>query len=437
MATIYRVEVRMTGKKSNLGTLLYTGVSASTDTDDGRQFTVIDPTDEQQRAIEKVKGWLERVADHEDGLVFVLGGYAGTGKTAVTGILAKDMVRERRVAFAAPTGMAAAVLRRSLAARGVFPDYCGTIHRLLYRPLQDEATGHVIGWEKKDRLEYDNLVIDEASMLSSEVLDDLVSYRLPILAVGDHGQLPPVGEDVNLMARPNARLEEVHRQALDNPVVAFSVAVRQGADWRAIVRASTDPRLAHVDSFDSTALVMDRFKGFQNRPPTDDPLVICGMNKSRKMLNAAARAGLGPDLVVGDRVTCLRNQYLSDKLLANGFRGVVRKLGTTRNAHQTVADVNFPDESLDLVDGRLCRQQFGAEKTISKFTEVDGCRSWEEAGLLFDYGNALTCHRAQGQQRRSVIVLVEDFASTAEEFRRWLYTAASRAVYDLTVMFSN
>jgi hypothetical protein len=358
-----------------------------------------------------------------------------THNTAVTGILAADLVREARVAFAAPTGMAAAVLARSLAARGVFPDYCGTIHSLLYRPLVDDATGAHTGWERKEKLDYDLLVIDEASMVSEELLNDLVSYNIPLLAIGDGGQLPPVGEDVSLMAKPHARLIEVHRQALDNPVVALSVAVRQGADWKAIVRASRDPRLQYQDAFDSTTLVMDSFRGFRDRPQSEDPLVICGMNHTRKMLNDASRTGLGPDLVVGDRVTCLRNQYFNKTLLANGFRGTVKKVAPSRTPHQLFADVAFPEESLDLLGGRLCKTQFGRSKPIALFTDVDGCRSWDQVGLLFDYGNALTCHRAQGQQRRRVILVVEDFAASADEFLRWLYTGITRCVNDLVVMF--
>ena len=159
-----------------------------------------------------------------EGLLTV-GGYAGTGKSTVTGVFARTAQKARLlVAYIAFTGRAASVLARSLKNAGVDftlktrkdeeddylsavaasthfdmnlvtrdagPAFCGTIHRLLYKPVINDRD-ELLGWTKRSRLDrdYDLLVVDEASMVSDEMLLDLKAHGVPIIAVGDHGQLP-------------------------------------------------------------------------------------------------------------------------------------------------------------------------------------------------------------------------------------------------------
>lgn len=420
------------------------------------QFTNLTLTTEQEQAIDGVRSWLKLdtgFVPTEGGLrtggatekhgkrhlrkkVYVIGGYAGTGKTLTTGFLGLHLSAHLNVAFCAPTGKASTVLGRSLRAGGVEPAYCGTVHRLIYTPITDPGTGAVSGWVRKADLdlEYDLIVVDEASMVNSTMLEDLLACNVPILAVGDHGQLPPVGEDVNLMAEPDSKLNTVHRQALDNPVVAFATEVREGGDWRSILRASRDPRLQMGSVLDATRLAMEAFRD-RTRPMSQDPLLLCGKNRTRAMLNTAARTGMGKELQVGDRVICLRNAYLSGMLLANGFRGVVDKLYPVRSPAHLKARVVFADEGLALLDGTLCKAQFGREATFKEFKEVSpDYFNWMDVGLLLDFGNALTVHKAQGSQSDDVILLVEDFQGSTSDFLRWLYTASTRCVKRLTVL---
>jgi exodeoxyribonuclease-5 len=300
-------------------------------------------------------------------------------------------------------------------------------------------SGAICGWEKQKELEYDLIVVDEASMISDEILDDLLSYNIPILCVGDHGQLPPVGEDVGIMMSPDLKLETVRRQALDNPIIALSQLVRQGGDWQRFVKTSSDPRVRYLDAMDVTFEVMGSFRGFQERPIADDPLVLCGMNKTRALLNKAARATLKAEatnvVVKGERVVCLRNQYLSGVLVANGFRGKVLGTSHASNPAHINAKIQFPDEGIEMHDGLLCKAQFGVDKTFKTFVEVSPqYRSWMEAGILMDYGYALTVHKAQGSQAERVICQVERMG-TADDFKRWLYTAATRASKELVLSF--
>ncbi len=248
-------------------------------------------------------------------------------------------------------------------------------------------------------------------------------------------QLPPVGEDVNLMADPDICLTKIHRQAYGNPVLGFATAIRTGRDWRSIIQASKDPRLQYLSTLDSTRLVMDKFAGLRDRPMTQDPMVICGTNRTRKLYNDCARTGLGPDPVVGDRVICLKNQYLKQVLLANGFRGKIDRLAASSNPEHLRVNISFADEALALRDGVLCKRQFTTAQTIQDLDMIPGAENWRDVGMLFSYGYALTCHRAQGSEAANVIGIVEDFQSTSSDFRRWLYTLASRAKETLTLCF--
>ncbi len=345
--------------------------------------------------------------------------------------------RRLRVAYATLTGKAAGVLKRSLEASGVRAEYIGTIHRLMYTPLTDEG-GAVTGWEKSAVLDFDLIVIDEASMVSTDILVDLQSYRVPILAVGDHGQLSPVGEDAGLMKNPDIRLETVRRQALDNPVVALSVLIRTGGDWRKFVKTCSDPRLQYLSGFGVSDRVRELFSGDAlQRSIADDPMIICGLNKTRQNLNAVARIALKTDrvLVENERVICLKNQYLSSSLLANGFRGKVESVSDSPNPHQIMANVSFQEEELRLVGGRLCKPQFGTEKTFKAFTEVSSMyKAWDDCGILMDYGYAITCHKAQASQASNVLLIVERFGNP-DDFVRWAYTGVTRSSESLIVCF--
>ena len=123
-----------------------------------------------------------------------LGGYAGTGKTTILGYLNEKLHKDYKgisIAYCSYTGKASQVLRKKLQETGSLKrsDYVGTIHRLIYKPILDEDD-NIIGWEKisVDDFEYDLIIIDEASMVSSDIWQDLLSFEKPILAVGDHGQ---------------------------------------------------------------------------------------------------------------------------------------------------------------------------------------------------------------------------------------------------------
>lgn len=400
------------------------------------QFSGITSLSDEQNVVYKtiLKWW-----DDPNGKPLLsLGGIAGSGKTTVCGFLGAELSRDSRVAYCTLTGRAAGVLRRSLDACGVRSSFCGTIHRLMYTPVTDENSGAITSWTKASTLDYDLIIVDEASMVSTEILRDLQSYRVPILAIGDHAQLPPIGEDAGIMANPDLRLETIRRQALDNPIVALTVIVRQGGDWRGFIKSCQDPRVRYLPMAEVAPTVMDLFAPkLLTRSIADDPMVLVGMNRTRAQLNRAARIPLktADAVVLGERMLCLKNTYMGMALLANGFRGQVDALSYSPNPLQIMADISYPDDELQLRQGRLCKPQIGTEKTLASFREASGMyRCWEDAGILMDYGYAMTVHKCQGAQAAEGLVVVERMGSP-EDFQRWLYTAFSRISKRLTIAF--
>lgn len=412
-----------------------TGEAADSDAAGQRQFANMTLSEEQQDA---ENGIVVRVK--EKAPVTTLAGYGGTGKSMLLGVMAAIFENMGlRVAYAAPTGKAAGVLRRSLGANGITPLFCGTCHRLIYKPTFDEV-GNVTGYSKADRVLYDLIVVDEASMVNGAMAADLMSFKVPLLFVGDHGQLPPVGEEVGLMATPDFRLEEVRRQALQNPIIALSFLIRAGGDWKKFVKLSETKSddIGRIESWSYMDYVLEKFDGFQHRPMAEDPLLIARTNAQRTELNAAVRVGLGSTetLVVGERVIALKNAYLTGALLANGFRGQVSQLNYARNVHQVSANITFADEGIALDGATMNRYQFGRPATFKDLAEIKGDpQMWDQVGLLFDYGYALTCHKAQGSQAEHVIVKMDRGPMDDNEWKRWAYTAVTRAQKKLTLIY--
>lgn len=357
-----------------------------------------------------------------------LGGYAGTGKTTLVAALALELEkRGERIAYTAFTGKAVNVMSKKLKLAGVDGWY-GTLHSLMYRP-QIDGNGKVTGWEKTEMLPFTLIIVDEASMVGSELWEDLISYRIPILAVGDHGQLPPVGNSVvNLMANPDLKLEKIHRQAEGNPILAFAQHVREGKPHYKFT-----PSDARVQFIPSVSAIADRVV----MAPMEFA-ALCYTNKTRAALNKFIRKQRGHESVFpqeNDIVICLRNK----KPIFNGMRGVLKNVIQSFDAYDKFpADVNFVDDGLKL-RATFHMPQFGLSKTFDDLgpLRLKYSRSslqWDDIGMLFDYGYAMTCHKAQGSQFKDVVIIYENLFKDNDTRSRWLYTGATRAAERLYIV---
>ncbi|MCG3177019.1 MAG: ATP-dependent RecD-like DNA helicase [Candidatus Omnitrophica bacterium] len=375
---------------------------------------------DQEHAKNAVLDWWYEDNRQEDGGLIKLAGYAGTGKTTLLSTIireihestVKDSDDPIKVAYCAFTGKAANILRSKLELND--DDFCGTIHSLIYRPILDSKE-RLKGWAKCEALEYDLIVIDEASMVNEDIFKDLWRYGIPIIAVGDHGQLPPVTGEFNLMAKPDVRLEHIHRQAADNPIIQVAHMARRDGKIHPRVYG---PGVYKIETSHLYQAIADTF----------DPkaLYLCAFNATRSYVNKVYRERIGltsEKPVKGEKVICLRNNKKAG--IFNGMTGILKSIQPHEKDYYVV-DVEMDDDNK--FGGLISRFQFG-QKDVPKDWNV------YTMGNLFDWGYCLTVHKAQGSEADKVILIEQRGASMDDDiFAKWLYTAVTRAKKELLII---
>ena len=339
----------------------------------GSQSVVL--TDEQMHIAEQLLKCEKQVQS--------LGGLAGTGKTTLVSYLSKQLPD---YAFCAFTGKAADVLRT----KGVL---ASTIHSLIYTPTDEKDKYGSPIFERKYDIACKGIIVDEASMVGRNVYHDLISYDLPVIFVGDHGQLEPVGEDMYLMANPDYKLETVHRNAGD--IAKFAHHLRMGQ------------RPIDYEHCDAVKIVK---KSQCGSLLLDADQIICAFNATRVSINKYVRQlkGLPEDFpIAGDRVISLLNSRKYG--IYNGTQGIIRTINS---------------RTLTL-KGNKYTIQYNPSTFLQEKIEKTGMMREHP----FDYAYAITCHKAQGSEWDKLLVL-EQYCSKWDH-KRWTYTAASRAKKEL------
>lgn len=385
----------------------------------------IELSTKQTDILTDIKGWYTK----KDVQHLTFGGYAGTGKTTLLGHLSEVLHVENKkikIAFCSYTGKASRVLHRKLKEADAIDmnDYVGTIHRLIYKAIVD-SNDEIIGWEKIDDkdFEYDLIVVDEASMVTQNIWRDLLSFDRPVLAVGDHGQLPPIEGKFNLMENPKIKLEEIFRQEKNNPIIKVSAIARKYGEIPVMNYSDTVIKY-DKNREDLQEILSSVFESFDN-----DTMILTGYNSTRVRLNKAIRQLLefdSPEPQNGDRVICLKNNHMDS--IFNGMTGTVLAISKEGEAGNKYfeAEIDFDGEDFPFY-GNLAIEQFG-EKTTLPFDK-------NRTANLFDFGYALTVHKAQGSQARRVVVFEERFPRMTDDlWRRWLYTAVTRATEELYII---
>jgi ATP-dependent exoDNAse (exonuclease V) alpha subunit len=344
-------------------------------------------TDKQKYVLYKIVQGVKQ----ENKLEQTLGGYAGTGKSSILKYIVQFLPNFGVCAY---TGKAADVLRR----KGMTAQ---TIHSLIYKPVIEN--GRLVGFDltPRDELELDGFAVDEASMVSKDIYQDMRSYGIPMIFVGDHGQLEPIGTDFNLMKNPEYTLEEIHRNAGD--IAKFAEKLRFGR------------RPSRADESDKVELLNQRRLNAHDYLRVDQ--VICAYNKTRVQVNNEIREAMGFSgvLQVGERIMCLKN---NKKLrLFNGMQGYVRNLYEDGRTGRKLMDLQVDD---DIYEGLWYdTRQFGKERPdTSDYIGRDNPNP-------FDYAYCITAHKSQGSEAPRVLVIEQKCAKW--DHRRWAYTAASRA----------
>lgn len=360
-------------------------------------------TPEQDAALTAVDEWLQ----YGNAPVFRLFGYAGTGKTTLAQHIAENV--DGKVLFAAFTGKAALVMRD----KGCVG--ASTIHSLIYRPSEDNSeTPDFFIHRDSPVKKADLVIIDECSMVDEELGRDLLSFGTKLLVLGDPAQLPPVkGAGFFTEHEPDFLLQEVHRQARDNPIIALSMEVRAGNSLE-------------YGRYGESRII------YKQDLETDDVLnanqVLVGTNKTRRSYNQRLRTlrefeGDIPN--VGERLICLRNN--KKKGLLNGSLWDVTKISNDVKGRLNMRispESSFTDAKTIRV--RAWRHFFEGRESELTWTQR---RNLDE----FDFGYVLTTHKAQGSQWDDIVLFDESWAFR-ENARQWLYTAITRAAQTITIV---
>lgn len=411
-------------------------------------------TTDQENAKKLIEEWFLHTKDN----VFVLAGYAGTGKTFLIDYVVKETLGLRvgkDAVFVSPTGKAAV----NLVKKGT---EAGTIHGLIYYREGEEydvnEDGEIIQLQdlhfyKRDKIEENIrlIIIDEASMVNETMLNDLLSFDVKCLFCGDSAQLPPVNGTCPLLDNPHYTMTEIVRQAKDNPIIQLATMAREGK------------RIPYGNYGDKAYVVGKNALSRKQRQRLflEADQIICGRNATRTALNNEIRVYKGIDKTQvlpldGEKLICTLNDW-EKPLDADGrfflVNGVIGTASAVREELDGIATMDFQPDFLDeaihvsfdtaiFTDGEY-KTGYG-DKAItlangivvheSNFAMLHKFRNVSETIIdRFEYAYAITCHKAQGSEFDFVIVFDESWVF-GEEKDRWLYTAITRAKEKLLII---
>lgn len=388
----------------------------------------IELSPDQEIAAQKILTW------YKDPMhpVFALVGYAGTGKTTLAAYLRNKI--EGNIAYVSFTGKAASVLRSKLQGQVTLRegDHVGTIHSLIYTMISAKGDSPTFSLRSSLDQEIDLIVVDEASMIGEGLFEDLTSFGIPILFIGDDAQLPPINDEIGShLLNPDAKLEKIHRQAEGNPIISFSKNVRENKGM-ACKKYSDNVEVLSL----KTSEGKDRLKSLKVSYDVKKDMFLCGFNNTRLVMNNDIRSILGfyaPEPLPGDRVICLRNNR--EKKIYNGMVGVVEEIleettykDTQKNPHKSYKiAITFGER---VYKGWCLAHQFNNKASFHK--TLENIKKASDVALdLFDFGYCVSVHKAQGSEFSNVVIIRE--VCDLWEQKKWDYTAVTRAVDSLTV----
>ena len=426
--------------------------------------------------------------------VFMLCGYAGTGKTTLISALVRTLVQlERRVVLLAPTGRAAKV----------FSNYSGrsahTIHKCIYR--QKSIVNNAVFTLADNRWRNTLFIVDEASMIaaggssgfgSGALFDDLVEFvysgdGCSLLLLGDTAQLPPVGEELS----PALSYDYIRSMFLNVVRVEMTQVMRQ-SDGSGILQNATMlreiisqgvvgqfPRVRFEGFADVCRVsgdeLIEAIESCYSEAGIDETIILCRSNKRANVYNEGIRRRIlyrEDELNRGDLLMVVKNNYywreelgkedksLLEKIdfIANGDVAEITRVGGVeemygfRYADVTLSFIDYDDCEMDVKimlntltseSPSLTRDENERLFTAvwNDYPEIRSKRKRMEEmrknpyynALQVKYGYAVTCHKAQGGQWRRVFIDQGFVAADGydADYYRWLYTAFTRATEKL------
>ena len=428
----------------------------------------------------------EFIFDKQPNALYLLKGYAGTGKTTIVGTIVTNLWKAKKSAvLMAPTGRAAKVIS-NYSGKEAF-----TIHKKIYFPKK-EKNGGVKFVLQPNKHKNTLFIVDEASMIpdtpgesklfeNGSLLDDLMQYvysghQCKLLLIGDTAQLPPVKLDLSPALNENTlslnynkqvtkmELDEVVRQELDSGILANATVLREAllntfhdsfkfdlSDFKDIVRL--------IDGQEVMDAINDAYSALGNEETT----IIVRSNKRANLYNKNIRDRIlfnENELTAGDYIMVVKNNYFWIKptseagFIANGdiievleIFNIIDLYGF-RFAEVKVRMVDYPkmkpfetvllldtieseSPSLSYEDSNRLYQEVmkdyeSESSNYRKFLKIKSNKYFNALQVKFSY--AITCHKSQGGQWHTVFVEQPYLPNGIDkEYLRWLYTAITRA----------
>lgn len=439
------------------------------------------PTIGQKKIIEGLAGWL---ADPDTSRIYILNGYAGTGKTSLISAFVTTLKKLRiKPILLAPTGRAAKVMTRHSG------ESASTIHKKIYR--QKSSSSPEPGFSLDFNREKDAcFIIDEASMLSdssdsgspfgsSSLLEDLFKYvrqgtRCRIMFVGDAAQLPPVGHEESPALNPQfmsvygdvvyGTLDEVMRQGNESGIMFNATMIRCLLD-----ADITEPPMFEMSYPDFKSISGNEFletvESCYSKYGKEDTIVITRSNKRANRFNEGIRRHIlfaEEEIESGDMLMVVKNNYyFTEKeeetkidFLANGDTARLIRLRRFEEYYGfrfANARLSFPDYDDYEIECKILLDTLASEapalthpqstalftavsedyaeikSKIKRFKQVRENPHFNAVQVKFAY--AVTAHKAQGGEWKAVFVDKMLFGDEpmSRDLMRWLYTAITRA----------
>ena len=435
------------------------------------------PTSEQETLITEIADFVSTIGNRS---IFMLKGYAGTGKTTLVATLVKSLpVLGKRSVLMAPTGRAAKVLGK------YSKKSASTIHKKIYW-IRTNKSGNTFITLKDNTHSNTIFIVDEASMIpensdkgfgNRSLLNDLIEYvyqgqDCKLILIGDTAQLPPVHLDISpaldedkLELNYNKQvickeLTQVVRQKKDSLILENATDLRN----RIATADYSYPKLvtnSEVIRLNTGEDLQDALETAYSNEGVNNTTVLCRSNKRANLYNQQIRAKIRwqeNEISAGDMLMVVRNNYywLDDSskagFIANGDIVEVVKIKETierygfRFAKASVQMVDYPDEKeLEVIllletltsespaitydQYKQLYQEVGldykGQKEINKKIKEDEFFN----ALQIKFAYAITCHKSQGGQWENVFIDLGYFTEDMldKSYLRWLYTAMTRA----------
>lgn len=390
----------------------------------------IEYSDKQKVAMDLFYEFIEEGCRRES---LIINGVAGSGKSLILTKMTKicDILRIKytTVTF---TGKASDVLIK----RGINSK---TIHSLMYTPHTDEETGEIKGWIKADYLDYKILFIDEFGMLSKEIINDLLSYKIPLVMLGDLSQLPPIGDPSTYHeGKIDVFLDKPLRQSENNPIIKYANIVREGGKLSHGIRDKNEQGSFITLSGYKDKDLIEKVKGKVS-------LIVCGKNDTRRKTNKEYRKIKGKVgyLEVGENIMCLRNNKTYG--VFNGGTFIVERL--IRKPYED--EYGFLCQDLKTECGlflKCCINELLDDKFDFQ-KEIQSRMTWRDKEyvepVFITYSYCATVWKMQGSASDNIMVYADDFkflkfinkdGNGEEDYRRATYTAITRGIKNCVVI---